>query len=361
MYDYVIVGAGITGLTIARILAEAGKRILVVDKRSHIGGNCYDHYNDKGILIHKYGPHIFHTRHREIWEFLSRFTKWRLYQHKVKAFVGGKLISFPINLKTIQQLYNMKFTPEEMKEYLASVRVPIENPSNAREAVIAQVGEDLYEKFFKNYTRKQWGVDAEELSPLITKRIPIRFSNDERYFDDPYQGMPLNGYTEMFTRMCKHHGIHLMLQVEFKELPGGIRFNRLVYTGPIDEYFGYKYGKLQYRSLEFEFRTFTTESYQEVAVVNYPNDYDFTRITEYKKLTGQDTHLTTVSFEYPTDEGEPYYPVIRGENEELREKYLKMARRLKTVFFAGRLGSYRYLNMDIACLEGMNLAKELLK
>ncbi len=361
MYDYLIVGAGITGLTIARVLAEGGKKVVVVEKRNHIGGNCHDCYNESGVLIHRYGPHIFHTRHKEVWDFLSRFTEWRLYQHRVKAFVDGKLVSFPINLLTIKQLYNRDMSPDEMRAFLESVRIPIEHPSNAKEAVISQVGEDLYEKFFRNYTIKQWGMDAEKISPVVTQRIPIRYSTDDRYFDDPYQGMPMNGYSSMFERMATHENIHLMLQTGFNDTPAGMKYKRLIYTGPVDEFFGYQYGNLRYRSIRFVFKTYEMESYQDVAVVNYPNDYDFTRITEYKKLTGQEIRRTTISLEYPVSAGDPYYPVLSEESEARREKYMKRCRRLKNVFFAGRLGTYRYLNMDIACLEGLSLARELLK
>ncbi len=360
MYDFLVVGAGISGVTLARILAEEGRKVLLIDRRDHIGGNCYDFYNTDGILIHKYGPHIFHTKHKAVWDFLSGFTEWRLYQHRVKAFIDGRYVTFPINLKTIRELYNKDLSPSEMRDFLDSRRVPVKNPSNAREAVISQVGEELFGKFFEKYTEKQWGMPADRLSPLVTQRIPVRFSSDDRYFDDPYQGVPLNGYTGMFGNMLNHKNIHVMLQADFRDLPSGIKFGCLVYTGPVDEYFGFQYGKLQYRSIDFDFRTYDMESYQDVAVVNYPNDYDFTRITEYKKLTGQKAGRTVVSFEYPTSDGDPCYPVPLEENHEMRDRYIKRCKRLKSVFFAGRLGTYRYLNMDIACLEAMSLAKKLI-
>jgi UDP-galactopyranose mutase len=359
-YDYLIVGSGISGITIARVLAEAQKKVLIVDKRSHIGGNCYDYYDGHGILIHKYGPHILHTKHKEVWDFLSRFTKWRNYHHIVKAHVDGHLVSFPINIHTLKSMYGMTLAPGEMKQYLDSVSIKIDNPSNSKEAVISKVGEDLYDKFFKVYTLKQWGILPEKLSPIVCQRIPVRFSKDERYFDDKYQGIPLNGYTRLFETMLSHDNIDILLETEYADVSGDIKYKRLVYTGPVDEYFNYCHGNLGYRSLHFDFKNITTTSFQDYAVINYPNEYDFTRITEYKKLTGQKADSTTVSYEYPSSVGDPYYPVPTTENSLIYEKYSEEARKLRSVVFAGRLGTFRYLNMDIACLEGMKTSRGLL-
>jgi UDP-galactopyranose mutase len=358
--DYLIVGAGITGATIARILAEAGKQVLVVDKRNHIGGNCYDEYDEHGILIHKYGPHIFHTEHKEVWGFLSRFTEWRPYQHRVRARVNGKLLPFPINLDTINQLYNLTLEPNQMADYLDSVKVKIDTIANSKDSIVSRIGIDLYEKFFKNYTLKQWGVTADELHPSVCERIPVRLNRDDRYFTDRYQGMPLRGYTELFKKMLSHNNINILLKADYADVSGDIKYKELVYTGPIDEYFNYCYGKLGYRSLRFDFKNFKTASFQDCAVVNYPNGYDFTRITEYKKLTGQRLDSTTVSYEYPCNQGDPYYPVPTSENSRPYERYCEQTKKLKNVTFAGRLGAYHYMNIDTACFEGMKTARGLL-
>lgn len=359
-YDYLIVGAGITGLTVARQLAEAGKKVLVLDRRNHIGGNCHDEYDEHGILIHKYGPHIFHTNHQAVWDFLSRFTDWRHYQHTVKAYVDSQLVPMPVNLDTLNRLYNLSLTAESMVTHLESVRVRLDAVRNSRDAVLARFGADIYEKFFKNYTLKQWGVAAEELHPSVCERIPIRLSRDDRYFTDTFQGMPLHGYHRMFERLAAHPNIQLLLQAEYREVARQVKHQGLVYTGPIDEYFDYRHGRLGYRSLRFDFRNHRQESFQEAPVVNFPNDYAFTRITEYKKLTGQEAGSTTVSYEYPCDEGDPYYPMPTEGNHLLHGTYAEQAKKEKKVIFAGRLGAYRYMNMDIACLEAMQVAKTLL-
>jgi UDP-galactopyranose mutase len=359
-YDFLIVGAGITGIAMARVFAEAGKKVLIIDRRNHIGGNCYDEFDEHGILIHKYGPHIFHTNYKEVWDFLSRFTVWRYYQHKVRAFVDGKLIPFPINLDTINQLYNLNLEADRMSAYLEEVRMPIENIENSRDSVLAKVGADLYEKFFMNYTFKQWGIPAEELHHSVCERIAIKFNRDDRYFSDRYQGMPLHGYTKLFERMLSHGGIHVLMQADYSDIADCHTYKTLVCTGPVDEYFQFRHGKLGWRSINFVFKNSVTESFQDYAVINYPNDYDFTRISEYKKLTGQKSETTTVSFEYPCSKGEPSYPVPTAENRRIYSRYLEDAEKLTNVFFCGRLGLYRYINMDIACLEALRLAKEIL-
>jgi len=359
-YDYLIVGSGITGSTIARVLAEAGGKVVVIDKRNHIGGNCYDYFDESGVLIHKYGPHIFHTNYKEVWDFLSRFTKWRQYEHRVRAFVDEKFLPFPINLDTINQLYNLKLDSGQMADYLEKVKIKIDRIANSRDAVVSKIGEDLYEKFFKNYTMKQWGIPPEKLAPVVCQRIPIRFSRDEGYFDDTYQGIPLNGYTRLFKTMLSHDNIDILLETDYADVSEDIKYERLVYTGPIDEYYNHCYGRLGYRSLHIDFKNYTTASFQNCAVVNYPNNYDYTRITEYKKLTGQESHLTTVSYEYPCNGGDPYYPMLTPENSQFYKKYCEQTKKTKNVVFAGRLGAYRYMDIDIACLEGMKTVKGLL-
>lgn len=358
--DYLIAGAGITGATVARILADAGKKVLIAERRNHIGGNCYDEYDGHGILVHKYGPHIFHTNYKEVWDFLSRFTEWRQYQHRVRAFVEGKLLPFPICIDTINMLYNLSLKPDQMAGYLDGVKVKVDIIANSRDSVVSRIGVDLYEKFFKSYTLKQWGIPAEKLHSSVCERIPVRFDTDDRYFTDKYQGVPLNGYTELFKRMLKHDNINILLKTDYAGLSGDVKYKWLVYTGPIDEYFNYCYGRLGHRSLHFDFKNYPVGSFQDYAVINYPNEYDYTRITEYKKLTGQQSDTTTISYEYPCNGCDPYYPVPTYENAQLYEKYHKETRKLKNVFFAGRLGTYRYMNMDIACLEGMRTAKGML-
>ena len=359
-YDYWVVGAGITGMTVARVFAEQGKTVLVLDRRSHIGGNCHDEYDEYGIRVHKYGPHIFHTNSKEVWDFLGRFTEWRHYQHKVCAYVESMLLPIPINVDTINRLYDIAVTPATLAAYLASVSVKLDVVKNSRDAVIGRLGVDIYDKFFKNYTLKQWGIPAEEIHPSVCERIPIRFNRDSRYFSDQFQGIPLHGYQKMFERMAAHENIHLLLQADFKDVLGEVEYNGLVYTGPIDEYFNYRHGKLGYRSLRFVFTNYRQASFQEASVVNFPNDYEFTRTTEYRKITGQEAGSTTVSYEYPCNVGDPYYPIPTADNQNLYARYAEDAKKEGDVVFAGRLGSYRYLNMDAACLEGMRIARNLL-
>jgi UDP-galactopyranose mutase len=359
-YDFLIIGAGITGITISRILAESGKRVLIVERRNHIGGNCYDCHDENGILIHKYGPHIFHTNYKEVWDFLSQFTEWSSYQHKVRAYVDGKLVPFPINLDTVNYIYNQNFDSAQMVAYLETVKIPVNNMKNSRDAVITKIGTDLYEKFYKNYTLKQWGIPAEELDASVCQRIPVRFNTDDRYFDDKYQGIPIPGYTKLFEKMLSNENIHLQLDRDYRDVQNAINYKKLVCTGPIDEFFNFCYGKLGYRSLSFNFKNYTTDSFQDYAVINYPNDYDFTRITEYKKITGQKADSTTVSREYPGSEGEPFYPMPTEKNYNIYKLYMEKNKKEKNVVFAGRLGTYRYLNMDVACLEGIKEARKLL-
>ena len=361
MYDFCIIGAGITGISAASVIArELDKKVIIIEKRSHIGGNCYDFYNEHDILIHKYGPHIFHTKDKKVWNYLSKFTKWIPYIHKVKVYIKGRYISFPINLNTLEELLGERFDEKKMKEWIKKEQVPIDKPSNAEEAVISRMGKFLYELFFKNYTLKQWGIDPKKLSPEVTSRIPIRFNRDDRYFDDPYQGIPKQGYTEMFNRMLSHKNIEVVLNKDYKEIIDGIKFNKMIYTGPIDYFFDYQYGHLPYRSIKFEFKTLNQEWFQPVAVVNYPNEYKFTRITEFKHLTGQKHPKTTICYEYPKDydpqKDVPCYPLLQKEAQEIYNKYKKLTKKLKSVFFIGRLAEYRYLNMDECVKRGVEVS-----
>jgi UDP-galactopyranose mutase len=360
MYDFLIVGAGFAGAVVAERMARGfGKRVLLVDRRPHIGGNAYDCKDDNGLLIHKYGPHIFHTNSREVFEFLSQFTQWRPYEHRVLASVDGKLVPVPINLDTVNRLYGLQLTSEQMEAFLASRAEHRDPVRTSEDVVVGRVGRDLYEKMFRNYTRKQWGLDPSALDAQVTARIPVRTNTDDRYFTDTYQAMPLHGYTRMFENMLDHPKITLALGTDYRDLIRGVSFNEIVYTGPVDEYFDYRFGKLPYRSLEFKHETLNKEFLQPVAVINYPNDHAYTRITEFKHLTGQKHSKTSVVYEYPQAEGDPYYPVPRPENEALYKKYAALAAATKDVHFVGRLATYRYYNMDQVVGQALTLCKKL--
>ena len=347
MFDYLIVGAGFAGSVLAeRLAAGSGKKVLIVDKRSHIGGNAYDEYDEHGILIHRYGPHIFHTNSRDVFEYLSRFTAWRQYQHRVRASIDGQLVPIPINLDTINQLYGTSFNSFQLQGFFDSVAEPRDEIRTSEDVIISKVGRELYEKFFRNYTRKQWGLDPSELDSAVIARIPVRTNRDDRYFTDTYQAMPLHGYTRMFERMLAHPNIKIMLNTDYHEIEGSIPYDHVVFTGPIDEYFDFRFGKLPYRSLEFKFETVNTAQHQPVAVVNYPNDYAFTRVTEIKHNTGQENPNTTLVSEYPKAEGDPYYPVPRPENAALYKRYQDLANATEGVYFVGRLATYKYYNLD---------------
>ena len=348
-YDYLIVGAGFAGSVMAERLAnDAGKRVLVIDRRPHIAGNAFDCVDNSGILIHQYGPHIFHTNSAEIFAYLWQFTEWRPYEHRVLASVDGKLVPMPINRTTLNMLYDLELaTDDEAEAWLASRAEPVDVIETSADVVISKVGRDLYEKFFRGYTRKQWGLDPSKLDKSVTARVPTRTNTDDRYFTGTYQAMPLDGYTAMFKRMLDNPLIDVMLGVDFADVRHTHAHERLIFTGPIDEYFGYRYGALPYRSLRFEHKTEERERYQPVATVNYPSeDVPYTRITEYKHLTGQHARKTSVTYEYPCDEGDPYYPVPREANQRLFKRYEALALRETDVTFVGRLATYKYYNMD---------------
>jgi UDP-galactopyranose mutase len=347
MFDYLIVGAGFAGSVLAeRLAAGSNKKVLICDKRPHIGGNAYDHYNDAGILVHKYGPHIFHTNSREVFEYLSRFTDWRPYQHRVRASVDGQIVPIPINLDTINSLYGLSLTSFEVEEFFKSVAEPCERIRTSEDVVVSKVGRELYEKFFRNYTRKQWGLDPSELDASVTSRVPTRTNRDDRYFTDTYQAMPLHGFTRMFENMLDHPNIKVLLNCDYREVENQIPFRKMIYTGPIDSYFDYCYGKLPYRSLEFKHETHDLPVFQSAPVVNYPNDQLYTRITEFKYLTGQEHAKTSVVYEFPKAEGDPYYPVPRKENADVYAQYKSLADATPDVHFVGRLATYKYYNMD---------------
>jgi UDP-galactopyranose mutase len=346
-FDYLVVGAGFAGSVLAeRLASQLDQRVLVVDKRPHIGGNAYDRHDEAGVLVHPYGPHIFHTNSAEIFDYLSQFTPWRPYQHRVLASVDGQLLPIPINLDTVNRLYGLQLTSFEMAGFLESAAEKVETVRTSEDAVVSKVGRDLYNKFFRGYTRKQWGLDPSQLDASVTSRVPTRTNRDDRYFEDTYQAMPLHGYTRMFERMLAHPRIKLMLATDYREVADLLPWRHMVYTGPIDAFFDYRHGRLPYRSLEFRHVTLPQERFQAVGTVNHPNDYPYTRVTEFKHLTGQVHPCTSVAYEYPRAEGDPYYPVPRAENAALYRRYEEMAQALDNVTFVGRLATYRYYNMD---------------
>ena len=347
MFDWLVVGAGFAGSVIARQLAtQRDESVLVIDRRPHIGGNAYDRYDRAGILIHQYGPHIFHTNSQAIFDFLSQFTDWRRYEHRVLAHVDGQLLPIPINLDTVNRLYGLNLNSEELERWFAEQAEPVDEIKTSEDVVVSKVGRDLFQKFFEGYTKKQWGVYPRELDKSVTSRVPTRTNRDDRYFGDEFQFMPAEGYTRMFERMLDHPNIKIMLQADYAEIKTQVPHRRTIFTGPIDEYFGFRLGKLPYRSLKFRHVTLDEEWHQPVAVVNYPQTEKFTRVTEYKHLTGQVHPQTSITYEFSSDTGDPYYPVPRAENQELYKRYEALALATRDVWFVGRLATYRYYNMD---------------
>ena len=360
MFDYLIVGAGFAGSVLAeRLASKLDARVLIVEKRPHIAGNAYDFYNDAGLLVHKYGPHIFHTNAKKVFDYLSRFTEWRPYEHRVQASVDGQLVPMPINLDTLNKLYGLNLNTSQVEAFLASLAEPREKILTSEDVVVSRVGRELYTKFFRNYTRKQWDLDPSELDASVTARVPVRTSRDDRYFTDQYQAMPLHGYTRMFEKMLDHPNISVMLNTRYADIEDEIAFRELIFTGPVDEYFDYCYGKLPYRSLRFEHQTHDCRTFQPAAVVNYPNEHAYTRVTEFKYLTGQEHPKTSVVYEYPMSEGDPYYPIPQPQNAELYARYKALADALPRVHFAGRLATYKYYNMDQVVAQALGLFRKL--
>ncbi|MEW6054240.1 MAG: UDP-galactopyranose mutase [Nitrospirota bacterium] len=357
MYDFLIVGCGFSGSTLAeRIASQLDKKVLIIDKRNHIGGNAYDHYDNNGVLISKYGPHIFHTNNKSVWNYISQFTEFNDYVHYVDAFVEGKFYALPLNINTINDFFKKKLSSKELPKFLNKIREPIVNPQNSEEAIVSKVGWDLYNAFYKNYTKKQWGIDPIQLDASVTLRLPIRMNNDKRYFTDKWQGLPKEGFTKIFQRMLDHHNIHILLNTDFRNIVNEVVFDKLVYTGTIDSFFNYYFGQLPYRSLNFQFERYAKEYHQHTGVINYPNNYEFTRIVEYKYLYKQEISNTTISKEYPCwNDDEPYYPVPSYENRARYKLYQQTADKLQNVYFCGRLGTYQYLNMDQCIAQALNL------
>lgn len=359
-FDYLVAGAGFAGVVMAERLARRfDRKVLVVDKRPHVGGNAYDVRDASGILIHLYGPHIFHTNSEQVFNYLSQFTEWRRYEHRVLASVDGKLVPIPINLDTVRRLYGLDLTSDELEKFFAARAIQRPVVKTSEDVVIGRVGRDLYEKMFRGYTRKQWGLDPSELDASVIARIPVRTNRDDRYFSDTYQEMPLNGYTRMFQQMLDHPNIRVELGCDYRDAAKRVNYKELIYTGPIDEFFNHRFGKLPYRSLSFRHETMDQAVYQPAAVVNYPNEHAWTRITEFKYLTGQTSPKTSIVYEYPQAEGDPYYPIPRAANRELYSSYKALADATTGTHFVGRLATYKYYNMDQVVAQALALCSRI--
>jgi UDP-galactopyranose mutase len=359
--DVLIVGAGFAGAVTARNLAEAGKTVLVIDRRPHIAGNAFDRLDSHGVLVHEYGPHIFHTNSEKVFDWLSRFTAWRPYEHRVLARVNGRDYPIPINRTTINRLYGLQLDEAGVAAYLESVREPRDPIRTSEDVVLNSVGSDLCEKFFRGYTKKQWGVDLSELAGGVAARIPTRTNDDDRYFTDRFQAMPADGYTAMFERLLDHPNINVRTGVEYQQIGEATDRATTVFTGPIDEYYGHRFGRLPYRSLRFEHQHLAGMSqFQPVGTVNHPNEHAYTRITEFKHLTGQTHTGTSIVREYPMAEGDPYYPIPNPANEALFKRYQALADADSQVVFIGRLGQYRYYNMDQVVASALLLSERLI-
>ena len=361
-FKYVIVGAGLSGLTMAeRIANELDEEVLIIEKRHHIGGNVYDSYQE-GILVQNYGPHIFHTKHEDVYSYLSKFTEWINYEHRVLSSVDGKLVPMPICIDTLNKLYDLDLDENSMKEWIDEHKEDIKEVKSSEDVVLKNAGRDIYNKLFKNYTELQWGTSAKNLDPSVISRIPFRFNHDTRYFEDPYQGMPKEGYTKMCERMIENPKIKVLLKTDYKDVIDDIDYETLIYTGEIDYFYDYRFGKLLYRSLRFEIEFEDTDSFQEVAVVNYPNDYDFTRITEFKKLTGQIyPDKTALMKEYPGFDDEPCYPYPTEEYLNKFKEYEALMEKEENVIFLGRLAEYKYYNMDLVVKSALDTFNSVIK
>lgn len=362
VYDVLVVGAGLAGSTVAeRLASQVGANVLLVDRRPHLAGNCHDPVDADGLRYHQYGPHIFHTNAREVVAYLSGFTTWRPYEHRVLANIDGCLVPIPINRTTVNALYGLDLDERGVEAFLAARAEHRPQIRNSEDVILARVGRELYERFFAGYTRKQWGRDPAELDASVCGRIPTRTGDDDRYFTDRFQAMPADGFTAMVERMTDHPRIERVLGTDYHAIADRARFRHVVFTGPIDTFFEERYGRLPYRSLRFEFSTYDVERFQPAGCVNEPGlDVPYTRTTEYKHLTGQTHPRTIVSREYAQDDGDPYYPIPAPEAREQYRKYEILAARTRGVTFVGRLAEYRYYNMDQAVASALRAAEELI-
>lgn len=363
--DILIIGAGISGAVLAERYAAIGKKVLILEKRPHIAGNCYDYVDENGILVSEYGAHLFHTKEEDVWKYVNRFTEWYKWEHKVIAKVDEKLVPIPVNITTVNELFGLNIkNEEEMENWLDENRISIEKPKNGKEAVLNKVGPELYEKMFRHYTKKQWDKYPEELDASVLERIPVRKNFDDRYFSDKYQALPKGGYTKMFRKILAHPNIEVRLNTDFFDVKDEISgFEKLFYTGPIDRFFEFKHSledKLEYRSINFHKETVDGEYFQENSVVNYPGtEVGFTRIIEYKHFGNQKSEKTSIVREYTVDDGEPYYPVPNEKNRRIYERYKAEAEQLKDIYFVGRLANYKYFNMDQAFKNALDLFASL--
>jgi UDP-galactopyranose mutase len=360
-FNYLIVGAGLSGSTLARCFAETGKKVLVIDKRNHIGGNVFDYIDKKtGIRLSKYGAHIFHTNSDKVWHFVNRFSRWIPYEHRVTAFVNNQFVPIPVNITTVNRLLRLNIqSEEEMIAWLEKHQYKGEI-KNSKDAALARVGEKLYKLLFENYTFKQWNKDPSELEPSVLERIPVRTNFYDRYFSDKYEALPEQGYTTFVKNLLNHENIRILLNTPYSKRFKN--FKKVFFTGKIDGYFADKFGKLEYRSLKFDYETIKIENYQPTAVVNYPSlDCPFTRIVDYKKFYNQKSEYSVIAKEYSCDDGEPYYPVPSPRNRLLYEAYRQEASKQESqnVYFVGRLAEYKYYNMDQAILSALNLFEKL--
>ncbi|MCU7877107.1 MAG: UDP-galactopyranose mutase [Candidatus Thiodiazotropha sp. (ex Lucinoma borealis)] len=382
MIDYIIVGAGFAGTVLAeRLASQNNKKILIIEKRKHIAGNCYDHYDEQGVLVHKYGPHLFHTDNAEVFKYLGGFTSWLNYQHEVLALVDGQKIPIPFNLNSLKQLFSPSLASSLEKKlierYGFDVKVPILELRKEEDKELKYLADYIYRKIFANYTAKQWGCTPEEIDPEVTARVPVFISRDNRYFQDKYQAVPKHGYTRLFTNLLDHDNIKLLLNTDYKDVlsfdskTGEITIfgqpfsGQLIYTGMIDELFDWRFGELPYRSLQFDFEYFNQASYQQATTENYPDNYDFTRITEFKHLTRQEISGTTIVREFPQDydrkdthKNTPYYPMLKDENRQRYEQYYELSQKFDHLTLVGRLAEYRYYDMDDIVARALEVYKE---
>jgi len=363
--DILIIGAGISGSVLAERYASIGKKVLIIEKRNHIAGNCFDYIDENGILVSKYGAHLFHTNEEDVWKYVNQFSDWYPWEHKVIARVEDKTVPIPVNITTVNELFGTTISnEEEMKNWLEEHRSPIAHPSNGEEAVLSRVGPVLYEKMFKHYTKKQWDKYPAELDASVLERIPVRTNYDDRYFSDNYQALPKGGYTQLFDKILNHPNIEVLLETDYFDVKDEYKnYEKLFYTGPVDRFFEFKHSlleKLEYRSINFVSETIETDFFQENSVVNYPGtEVDFTRIIEYKHFGNQKSEKTTVVKEFTVDEGEPYYPVPNPRNQEIYARYKEEADKLIDVHFVGRLANYKYFNMDQAFKNALDLFAKL--
>lgn len=382
MFDFIIVGSGLAGSVLAEKIANTGNEILVIDKKSHIGGTCFDYYNNQGLLVHKYGPHIFNTDDTEVWNYITQFTNFEIYHHRVLGVVEGKKVPIPFNLESIYKLFPKSYSKileqKLLEKYGMNVKVPIMDLQQQNDSDLKYLAEYIYEHVFLHYTEKQWGMKPEDVGGSAMARIPVYISRDDRYFQKRFQGIPTYGYTKIFEKMLNKPNIHLLLNTNYHKLlqldmesneiivMGSPFKGKVIFTSALDELFNYCYGELPYRTLEFQFETYDKEFYQEICTVNYPNNYKFTRITEFKHMTGQKHPRTTIVKELPKQhnrldyQSEPYYPIPKRENEILYKKYLDLAKKFPNLVLTGRLADYKYYTMSDTISAALKVYQKLL-